>query len=302
MRSFSSSFFFGLALLGSAGAASAHVSLADTRALAGSAYRATLRIGHGCDKSSTVAVTVRIPAGFATARPVPKAGWNVTAQPGAITWTASGKESALPDGQRGEFAVEGTLPGTPGLLWFKMLQTCEQGVLDWSMVPASGLATAGLKTPAAGLEVLSSADFAQWQAQPVVEGAWMRSAVPGQSGTGAFMRLTAREPMQLVGASTPVAGSAEVHEMKMEGDVMRMRPVARLELPAGQPVELKPGGYHLMLTDLKRPVLADTSVPVTLLLRNAKGVESRLELSVPVRSLPPEGAPAAAGGAMVHRH
>lgn len=140
--------------------------------------------------------------------------------------------------------------------------------------------------------VLAAAAFAaQAQQAPVTaEGAWARASVQGQSGTGAFMKLTAREPLSLVGASTPVAGTAEVHEMKMEGDVMRMRAIAALELPAGKAVELKPGGHHIMLMDLKAPLKPGTQVPVTLLLRDAKGETRRLELSVPVLTAAPAGA------------
>ncbi len=138
---------------------------------------------------------------------------------------------------------------------------------------------------------------------PHVEGAWVRSSVPGQQASAAFMKLTAPEPMQLVGASSPVAGVAEVHQMKMEGDVMRMRPVAKLNLPAGQSVELTPSGFHLMLQDLKRPLLKGTTVPMTLVLRDAKGMEHKLELTLPVRAQPPgamPGAPAAPAGE--HKH
>lgn len=131
-----------------------------------------------------------------------------------------------------------------------------------------------------------------------VEGAWIRSSVPGQQGTGAYMKLTARSAMQLVGVTTPLAATAEIHQMKMEGDLMMMRPVARLDLPAGRTVELKPGGYHLMLMDLKQALLDGTVVPLTLRLRDAKGVELRLELSVPVATR----APGAAGGAPMHGH
>ena len=92
--------------------------------------------------------------------------------------------------------------------------------------------------------------------------------------------------MQLVGVSTPVAGTAEVHEMKMDGDVMRMRAISKLDLPAGQTVELKPGGYHVMLMDLKQPLAPGSTVPLTLALRDAKGVESKLELKVPVAAAP----------------
>ncbi len=145
-------------------------------------------------------------------------------------------------------------------------------------------------------------------ASPVkVEAAWIRASVPGQSGTGAFMRLTAQEPMTLVGLTSPVAGVAEVHEMKLEGDVMRMRAIASLALPAGQAVELKPGGYHLMLMDLKSPLKADTRVPLTLVLRDTKGTERRVDLQVPVATRAPgkagesgHGAHGAHGGA--HKH
>ncbi len=127
--------------------------------------------------------------------------------------------------------------------------------------------------------------------EPVqVEGAWVRSAVVGQQGTGGFMRITARQPMQLIGVATPVAGTAEIHEMKMEGDVMRMRAVGQVELPAGQAVEFKPGGYHLMLMDLKQPLKPGTRVALTLVLRDALGNQRKLDLSVPVAAQAP-GAP-----------
>lgn len=123
-----------------------------------------------------------------------------------------------------------------------------------------------------------------------VKDAWARTTVPGQRASGAFMKLTAREGTRLVGASSPVAGVTEVHEMKMEGDVMKMRAIAGLDLPAGRTVELKPGGYHVMLLDLKTALRKDSSIPLTLVFKDAKGVESRLEVSVPVLSMAPSGA------------
>jgi copper(I)-binding protein len=107
--------------------------------------------------------------------------------------------------------------------------------------------------------------------------------------------------MQLVSVSTPVAGTAEVHEMKMEGDVMRMRPAERIDLRPGEPLELKPGGLHLMLQELKRPLEAGTTVPLTLTLRDAKGVERRLDLQLPV-ALQAPGAAAPAAGMQMHKH
>jgi hypothetical protein len=146
--------------------------------------------------------------------------------------------------------------------------------------------------------------FTSWaQAQNVeVQNAWARATVQGQKASGAFMTLTAQAPGRLVSVSSPVAGVAEVHEMKMEGDVMKMRALANgLELPAGKPVELKPGGYHVMLMDLKLPLQKDTTIPVTLVFKDAKGVETKKELKLPVSQTAPAGAAAApAHGA--HKH
>jgi copper(I)-binding protein len=122
------------------------------------------------------------------------------------------------------------------------------------------------------------------QAQTVeVKDAWVRTSVQGQKSTGAFMKITAKENMKLVSASSPVAGVVEVHEMKMEGDIMKMRAVkGGLDLPAGKTVELSPGGYHMMMMDLKAALPKDSTVPLTLVFKDAKGVESKVELKVPV--------------------
>jgi copper(I)-binding protein len=126
-----------------------------------------------------------------------------------------------------------------------------------------------------------------------VKDAWVRTSVPGQKATGAFMKITAKEGSKLVSASSPAAGVTEVHEMKMEGDVMKMRAVVGgLDLPAGKTVDLKSGGYHVMLMDLKAALPKDSTVPLTLVFKDAKGVESKVELKVPVAAVAP-GAPAA---------
>ena len=120
-----------------------------------------------------------------------------------------------------------------------------------------------------------------------VKDAWVRTSVQGQKATGAFMKITAKDGTKLVGGSSPVAGVTEIHEMKMEGDVMKMRAVeGGLELPAGKTVELKPGGYHVMLMDLKAALPKDSTVPLTLVFKDAKGVESKMELKVPVAAAP----------------
>lgn len=131
--------------------------------------------------------------------------------------------------------------------------------------------------------ILATLSGALWAQTVDVQGAWARATVPGQKATGAFMKLTAATGAKLVGASSSVAGVVEVHEMKMEGDVMQMRAVqGGLDLPMARAIELKPGGFHIMLMDLKQPLVKDTTVPLTLLFKDRKGVEFKTEVKVPV--------------------
>lgn len=123
--------------------------------------------------------------------------------------------------------------------------------------------------------------------------------LPGQQASAVYMRLTAKTATRLVDISSPLVGVAEVHEMKMEGDVMKMRLIETLELPAGKKVELKSGGYHVMLMDLKQPLASGSQLPLTLHFKDAKGVASRMDITVPVRTTAP-GAPAGSAKAMQH--
>jgi len=148
--------------------------------------------------------------------------------------------------------------------------------------PLTWLAAAALSS---GLSGFATAQTPPANAPVQVDNAWARATVAGQQASGAFMRITAREALRLTGAETPLAGSSEIHEMKMDGEVMRMRAIEALELPAGQAVELKPGGHHVMLMQLKQSLEAGTHIPLTLIFQNAQGSESRLALQVPVRAL-----------------
>jgi copper(I)-binding protein len=150
-----------------------------------------------------------------------------------------------------------------------------------------------LKTLTLIAALAHSAAFAQ---TVEVKDAWVRTTVQGQKATGAFMKLTAKDGAKLVGVSSPAAGVGEVHEMKMEGDVMKMRALqGGLDLPAGKTVELKPGGYHVMLMDLKAALPKDSTVPMTLVFKDAKGVESKVEVKAPVATAAPGAAAAKAG-------
>ncbi len=153
--SFATKFVATCALSICASSSFAHITLADQAALAGTYYRATLRVGHGCDGSATTAIRVAIPSGFKDAKPMPKPGWTLALTATDITWTAS-PGNALPDAYYDEFVLRGGLPATDGPMWFKVLQTCEKGSVDWSQIPASGTDAHSLKNPAALLETLPS--------------------------------------------------------------------------------------------------------------------------------------------------
>jgi periplasmic copper chaperone A len=117
-----------------------------------------------------------------------------------------------------------------------------------------------------------------------VKDAWVRGTVPAQKATGAFMQLSSKSGVTLTGVSSTAAGVAEIHEMAIDGNTMRMRPLPRLEVPAGQVVELKPGGFHIMLMELKQPLAAGATVPLTLQVE-AGGKRETVELRAEVRSL-----------------
>jgi len=135
-------------------------------------------------------------------------------------------------------------------------------------------------------------------AQISVQEPWVRATVAQQKATGAFMQLVSPAGGRLVSASSPVAGVVEIHEMAMDGNVMKMRAIAGLDLPAGKAVALKPGGHHVMLMDLKQGLQAGQSVPITLVVEGPGGKRETVQVSATVRPL--AAAPAPGHGA--HKH
>ncbi len=139
-------------------------------------------------------------------------------------------------------------------------------------------------------------------AHVTVSNPWARATVAQQQASGVFMDLrSAHDDAQLVGVKTDAASTAEVHEMRMEDNVMKMRAVPSVKLPNGQAVSLKPGGYHIMLMGLKKPLVAGENVDLTLEVVHADGAKESIAVSAPIRTLAPAaaGQPAAAGG---HQH
>lgn len=114
---------------------------------------------------------------------------------------------------------------------------------------------------------------------------WVRGVVAQQKVTGAFLRITSAQGGRLVAVASPLAGAVEIHEMAMDGQVMRMRAVAGIDLPPGRAIELAPGGFHLMLMDLRRPLAAGDVVPLTLVVEGRDGRRESIEVQAPVRTL-----------------
>ena len=157
------------ACLGAAAPAVAHVGLEYTVAPAGSHYKATFKIGHGCATSPTREVAVSIPAGVRSVRPMPKPGWTLHIERArravsdaqdevvSVRWTARSAADHLPDDQYDEFSLVGRMPPQPGPLYWPVQQLCAAGRHDWTQVPTPGQPRASLQNPAPVLEVLPAA-------------------------------------------------------------------------------------------------------------------------------------------------
>ena len=284
----------------------AHVTLERAEAPAGAGYKAVLRVGHGCDGKATRTLRVQLPDGFYNAKPMPKADWQIETVTAAysqpfdnhgtpmtegvreIIW--SGGE--LPDAWYDEFVLRGTVgpevaPGT--VLYFPVVQECDDAKQEWIDVtgaegvdnPAPGLTvTAGKQAAHAG----GGQDAALMLGDLAIEGPFTRATLPGAKVAGGYLTVTndGGQDDRLVSASTPAAQSVEIHEMTMQGDVMKMRELPDgLPIRSGQTVALKPGGYHLMMLELKQPLTEGGTVPVTLTFERAGTIEVPLAVGAP---------------------
>jgi len=290
--------------------AQAHATL-EKSASAPGAYKAVLRIPHGCDGGqATHTVRLEIPEGFIGAKPMPKAGWQLAVEKGdyAKTYKLHGEEvksgarvvtwsgGNLPDDFYDEFVVSGTLADVPEgqMLFFKATQVCDKGEVSWNEEPAPGQNPHSLEHPAPAVTILAASDsgghdHGGHQAAPVkagdleISGAWARAMLPGQPTGGAYLTIAnkGKAADKLVGASSPTAQKVEIHTMTMKDNVMVMRPVeGGLEIPAGETVELKPGGFHVMFMGVKEAFKEGGAVPVTLEFEHA----GKVEIQVPVKA------------------
>ena len=120
-------------------------------------------------------------------------------------------------------------------------------------------------------------------AQVTVADAWARATVGNHKTAYAFLTVTSAKDAKLVGVTSPAAKFVEVHEMKMDGNVMRMRAVDYLPLPAGKPVSLDPSGYHIMLLNTAKPLKEGDTVPLTLIVADPAGKTQKIDAQAIVR-------------------
>lgn len=128
-------------------------------------------------------------------------------------------------------------------------------------------------------------------AEVTVSNAWIRSTVPGQKVAGAFMQIVSTADTALIEASSPKAKFIEIHEMTKEGNVMKMKAIDRLPVPAEKPVELTPAGFHMMLFELNAPLNAGDKVPLKLTFENRGGRNLTVEVEATVRPLGADAGP-----------
>jgi len=287
-------------LLGTAGGASAHVTLEVKEAKVGAGYKAVFSVPHGCEGSPTTEVSVEIPEGVIGVKPMPKPGWTLALQSGPyarsygfyhgetkssgvkqVTW--SGGE--LPDAYFDQFVLSTFIAGelSPGSqLAFPVTQKCASGEQRWSEVAAAGQDPHSLAHPAPVLRLVAGAgEDHHHHGGPASAGGidigapWTRPASAGGIGVGyAKIANTGTEPDVLLSASSDAAERVELHETTISPEgVASMKKIDSAEIAPGQSIELKPGGLHLMLIGLKAATKEGDKVKATLNFKKAGSVD-----------------------------
>lgn len=306
-----------VALLMSATSAFAHASFSVGEAPADSYYTGELRIPHGCDGKPTNTVSVKIPEGFINAKPKVKPGWKVEIIKGdyqktyelhgkpvsagalEIRWTGGEILDDMFDG----FEITGKIAGIEAgqSLPFVTTQTCgTDGSVTWGDIPKDGQSAHDLEHPAPAISIVAAKeghahDHAGMAAGTPGEAtigavtmsdAFLKGMLPGQAVGGGFVTIAngADADDRLVSAASPAADHVEIHEMKMENDVMKMRPLKDgVVVPAGGRVALEPGGLHMMFMGVKTPFRAGDTIPVTLTFEKAGSVEVQFPVVDPAK-------------------
>ena len=301
--------------------ASAHVFVQSGPATVGGSYRAVLAVPHGCGQSPTTRITVQIPEGMIAVKPMPKPGWLIETIKGPyaqsydfmhgmkasegikqISWTGK-----LDNDFYDEFVFSAYLPASlkaDAPLYLPTHQTCETGAEDWAQIPASGQDPHELKSPAPQLRLAAASPrdaMAQMGAtiqagDLTISAPWTRATPPAAKVAGGYLTVknNGKSSDKLLGGSFAGGSRIEVYEMSMTDGVMKMRPLNDgLEIKPGATVKLEPGGYHLMLMDLKKPLAKGDKLKAQLQFEKAGKVDVELDVNA-------VGASAPSGGGHAH--
>jgi len=256
-----------------AGPAFAHATVWPETTQVGETVDATFTISH-CDGGSTTEVQVRLPQGIVVVETPETPGWQAELAGGEVRWTGG----TVGEDEFAEFTVRGTIAGAGGKLVFPLIQLCANGhSVAWTEIAPEGREAHDLEHPAPVMEV--SAGPTATVGSLSLSGAFARATLPAARVGGGYVSITnsGEEADWLVSVASTAAEKVEVHEMKMEGDTMKMSARAGgIELPAGQTVSLVPGGLHIMFMGLRAPFVEGETVPVTLTFEKAGTVAIEL--------------------------
>lgn len=278
--------------------ANAHATLEIAEAAAGAPYKATMKIGHGCEGTATTRVQIQIPTGVIAIKPMPKPGWSITMKKvdygrtfnfyhgvklnsgvSEITWEGG----PLLDEHYDEFVFsafvsDALAPGTS--VHFPVVQTCEKGEHRWVEIAKAGEDPHALKSPAPALTISSPSKTASTKMYRLgaitIESPWTRATPGGATTAGAYLTITNQGSTddRIIGGSLAIAGKVELHETTTANGVSRMRQMSEgATIKAGERVVFQPGGKHVMFMGLTASLAQGQSVKGTLVFEKAGTIE-----------------------------
>jgi copper(I)-binding protein len=285
----------GAGLATGATSASGHVVLTQSTFEAGVNFAAFFKVESGCGASPTTALRVQIPDGVSVLNLPEKPGWTVNAEQAGARVTAVTWQGRLPSNEPDQFGLLVKLPAKPGPLYFATIQRCSAQEIRWTDTSPGAIAPAPMVT----LVGAAPNNHAHTASPIMIMQPWARATPPAAPTAAAYLTIMnhGSEPDVLIGGSSPQADRVEFHQSTIDNGIMKMRPVSNgITIPAGGTVELKPDGYHVMLSGLKAPLRSGTMLPVTLRFAKAGSIEV-------VFAVEPIGARGpSAGAAAGHEH
>jgi hypothetical protein len=292
--------------------ANAHATLDVAEAASGAPYKATMKIGHGCEGTATTKVHIQIPTGVIAVKPMPKPGWLISIKKvdygrtfnfyhgvklssgvSEITWEGG----PLLDEHYDEFVFsafvsDALAPGTT--VHFPVVQTCEKGEHRWVEIAKAGQDPHALKSPAPVLKISSPSKTPDAKTfrlgASTIDSPWTRATPGGATTAGAYFTITNQGSTddRILGGSLAMPGKVELHETTTANGVSRMRQLPDgATIKAGEKVVFQPGGKHVMFMGLTAGLAQGQSVKGTLVFEKAGTIE--IEYAVA-----PLGAPQAA--------